>query len=197
VDVTTDPPPELIPIPLKGAVLLLTQAEFTAGVRRGKWWRRRVAMEQRCLQKHHERRGEAPTLVRELRRASRVGPRSRGRRLAPQPSGSLLDHGGEPLGRFGPFGAEARGLDLEPPDLLAQRLTLLLEPLAVLLGRLCHHLELAALAQKLAHPLEDRRGVFHPPKHPLPLGSRHLTGHGSLSLVTGGLQPIRGGAASG
>jgi hypothetical protein len=36
VDVTTDPPPGLIPIPLKGAVLLLTQAEFIAGVRREK-----------------------------------------------------------------------------------------------------------------------------------------------------------------
>jgi hypothetical protein len=43
----TDPPPELIPVPMKGAVLLLTQAEFTAGVRRGKWWRRQVAMLQR------------------------------------------------------------------------------------------------------------------------------------------------------
>jgi hypothetical protein len=43
----TDPPPGLIPVPMKGAVLLLTAAEFTAGVRRGKWWRRQVAMEQR------------------------------------------------------------------------------------------------------------------------------------------------------
>lgn len=30
MEVTTDPPPGLIPIPLKGAVLLLTAAEFTA-----------------------------------------------------------------------------------------------------------------------------------------------------------------------
>ena len=36
VDVTTDPPPGLIPVPMKGAALLLTAAEFTAGVRRGK-----------------------------------------------------------------------------------------------------------------------------------------------------------------
>jgi len=43
----TDPPPGLIPVPMKGAVLLLTAAEFTAGVRRGKWWRRRAAMETR------------------------------------------------------------------------------------------------------------------------------------------------------
>jgi hypothetical protein len=46
----TDPPPGLIPVPMKGAVLLLTAAEFTAGVRRGKWWRRRVAMEHRTGQ---------------------------------------------------------------------------------------------------------------------------------------------------
>ncbi len=43
----TDPPPGLIPVPMKGATLLLTAAEFTAGVRRGKWWRRRAAMERR------------------------------------------------------------------------------------------------------------------------------------------------------
>jgi hypothetical protein len=36
-------PPGLIPVPLKGAILLLTEAEFTAGVRRGKWFRRRQA----------------------------------------------------------------------------------------------------------------------------------------------------------
>jgi len=42
-----NPPPGLIPVPMKGAVLLLTQAEFTAGIRRGKWWRRRVTMERR------------------------------------------------------------------------------------------------------------------------------------------------------
>jgi hypothetical protein len=43
----TDPPPGLIPVPMKGAVLLLTQAEFIAGVRRGNWWRRQAAMERR------------------------------------------------------------------------------------------------------------------------------------------------------
>jgi hypothetical protein len=64
VDVTTDPPPGLIPIPLKGAVLLLTQAEFTAGVRRGKWWRRRMAMLRRGGQKHYERRGGLDARVR-------------------------------------------------------------------------------------------------------------------------------------
>jgi hypothetical protein len=42
---TMDPSPGLIPVPLKGTVLLLTQAEYLAGIRRGKWWRRRVAME--------------------------------------------------------------------------------------------------------------------------------------------------------
>ena len=43
----TDPPPGLIPVPMTGATLLLTAAEFTAGVRRGKWRRRRAAMERR------------------------------------------------------------------------------------------------------------------------------------------------------
>jgi hypothetical protein len=45
----TDPPASLVPIPLKRAVLLLTQAEYLAGIRRGKWWRRRVAKERRGL----------------------------------------------------------------------------------------------------------------------------------------------------
>lgn len=39
--------PGLIPVPMKSRVLLLTQAGFTVGIRRGKWWRCRVAMEQR------------------------------------------------------------------------------------------------------------------------------------------------------
>jgi hypothetical protein len=43
-----DPPPGLIPVPLKGAVLLLTAAEFTAGLRRGKCWRRQTAMQRRA-----------------------------------------------------------------------------------------------------------------------------------------------------
>ena len=35
-------PPGLIPVPLpKGCVLLLTQTEYAAGVRRGKQWKRR------------------------------------------------------------------------------------------------------------------------------------------------------------
>jgi hypothetical protein len=42
-----DPPPGLIPVPMTGAVLLPTEVEFTAGTRRGKWWRRQVAMERR------------------------------------------------------------------------------------------------------------------------------------------------------
>ena len=38
-------PPGLIPVPLgKSWVLLLTPQEFTVGVRRGKWWRRREAL---------------------------------------------------------------------------------------------------------------------------------------------------------
>jgi hypothetical protein len=42
-----DPPPGLIPVPLKGATLLLTQAEYLARIRRGKWWRRSQAMQRR------------------------------------------------------------------------------------------------------------------------------------------------------
>ena len=39
-----DPPAGLIPAPLKGAVLLLTAAEYLAGLKRGKTWRRRQAL---------------------------------------------------------------------------------------------------------------------------------------------------------
>jgi hypothetical protein len=46
----TDSPPGLIPVPMKGAILLLTESEYLAGVRRGKWWRRRVATERRTGQ---------------------------------------------------------------------------------------------------------------------------------------------------
>ena len=42
-----DPPPGLIPIPMKGAVLLLTFQEFQAAVARGKSWRRRIEMARR------------------------------------------------------------------------------------------------------------------------------------------------------
>lgn len=43
------PPTGLIAIPVgKGCVLLLTRDEYTRGLRRGKWWRRRVAREQRA-----------------------------------------------------------------------------------------------------------------------------------------------------
>jgi hypothetical protein len=42
-----DPPPDMIPIVLKGSVLLLTYAEFSAAVSRGKTWRRRESMQGR------------------------------------------------------------------------------------------------------------------------------------------------------
>lgn len=43
-----DPPPGLIAVPLgKACLLLLTQAEFRAGVKRGKTWRRREALAER------------------------------------------------------------------------------------------------------------------------------------------------------
>jgi hypothetical protein len=44
---STNLPVGLIPVPLNGAILLLTEQEYLAGIRRGKWWRRRVAMERR------------------------------------------------------------------------------------------------------------------------------------------------------
>jgi len=47
VDVPTDPLRGLIPVPLKGCILLLTEPEYLAGIRRGKWWRRRLTMERR------------------------------------------------------------------------------------------------------------------------------------------------------
>ena len=54
----TDLPPGLIPVPTKGAVSLLTAAEFVAAVKRGKWWHRRVAMLTReQARKNNERRG--------------------------------------------------------------------------------------------------------------------------------------------
>jgi hypothetical protein len=44
----TDPPAGLIPVPLgKGCLLLLTEPEFVAGIRRGKSWRRRLALASR------------------------------------------------------------------------------------------------------------------------------------------------------
>ena len=58
-----DLPPGLIPVPMKGAVLLLTAPEFKAGIRRGKAWRRRVAMAKRAEEKmpfREGRRNEPP-----------------------------------------------------------------------------------------------------------------------------------------
>ncbi len=44
-----DPPDGLLAVPFgKGCVLLLTPREVTAGIRRGKWWRRRLADEKRA-----------------------------------------------------------------------------------------------------------------------------------------------------
>ena len=62
----TDPPPGLIPVPLKGAVLLLTEAEYLAGIRRGKGWRRRRAMQERAgmpTSTNTTSAEEAPTLI--------------------------------------------------------------------------------------------------------------------------------------
>jgi len=38
-----DPPSGLIAVPVPQAVLLLTEAEYVRGQKRGKWWRRRQA----------------------------------------------------------------------------------------------------------------------------------------------------------
>ena len=44
----TEIPDGMRPVPYgKGCVLLLTPQEVTAGIRHGKWWRRRQAMERR------------------------------------------------------------------------------------------------------------------------------------------------------
>jgi hypothetical protein len=41
-------PPGFVPIRLgKACYLLLTQGEYLQGLRRGKWWRRRLALHQR------------------------------------------------------------------------------------------------------------------------------------------------------
>jgi hypothetical protein len=66
----TDPPAGLVPIPLKGAVLLLTQAEYLAGIRWGKWWRRSQAMQRRggmLTSTNTASAGEGPTLLARLR----------------------------------------------------------------------------------------------------------------------------------
>ncbi len=40
--VPSEPPDGLLAVPFgKGCILLLTPQEVTAGIRRGKWWRRR------------------------------------------------------------------------------------------------------------------------------------------------------------
>jgi hypothetical protein len=43
-----DPPSGLIAVPVPKAILLLTEAEYLAGIRRGKWWRRRQAETRRA-----------------------------------------------------------------------------------------------------------------------------------------------------
>jgi hypothetical protein len=54
------PPPELVEIPLpKGCLLLLTVAEYTRGLARGKAQRRRLALDARL----EERRREADALA--------------------------------------------------------------------------------------------------------------------------------------
>ena len=47
----SEPPAGLIPVAVgKACVLLLTSAEFTAGLKRGKVWRRRVALAKRLVE---------------------------------------------------------------------------------------------------------------------------------------------------
>jgi len=122
---------------------------------------------------------------------------SRGRGHDRETRSRLPYHGGEPLGRFGPFFLEPRELAVELPDLFAQRRALLLESVPFRLGGLRRLRRLVVSVQHPAHPVEDLRAVFHPPKHLLRRGSRHLAWHGSLSLAVRGRMPIMGGDASG
>ena len=124
-----------------------------------------------------------PSFESTLTASSSASPRSRWRALDPKPRASLLHHGGKPLGRFGPFFVEALGLGLEQPDLLAQLLTIPLEPLAFLLGNLRHPLGLGAFVQQSADILDNSPPFFHPPNHPLPVWSLDHAWHGSLSLT--------------
>jgi hypothetical protein len=55
----TDPPPGLIVVPLSKAVLLLTEREYLAGLRRGKVWRRKTSLAARQGEPTHGDR-EAP-----------------------------------------------------------------------------------------------------------------------------------------
>ncbi|MCX5735333.1 MAG: hypothetical protein NTW68_13535 [candidate division NC10 bacterium] len=87
----SDPPPGLIPVPMKGAVLLLTAPEFEAGIRRGKAWRRRAALAERCGESPaHPPPGENP-------------PPGHGRQamLAVRGTGSRLDSQGAEIGQPG------------------------------------------------------------------------------------------------
>jgi hypothetical protein len=55
-----DAPPGLIPIPMKGATLLLTGEEYTRAIRRGKWWRRQQEMQGRDARPRREDHPGAP-----------------------------------------------------------------------------------------------------------------------------------------
>lgn len=47
VKLPIEPPPGMVAVPMKGAILLLTRPEYLAGLRRGKAWRRREALARR------------------------------------------------------------------------------------------------------------------------------------------------------
>lgn len=86
---------------------------------------------------------------------------------------------------------------MELPDLLAQRVTFLPEPLAFRLRGLHRRLELVSLIQTLANTPDDRRTVFEPPQHPHRRWPRHLTCHGSRSLTVRGRLLLVGRGAAG
>lgn len=50
------PPAGLVAVPVgTGCVLLLTDGEYRAAIRRGKWWRRWLATQRRSAASHEER----------------------------------------------------------------------------------------------------------------------------------------------
>ncbi len=88
-----EPPPGTVPVYLKGAVLLLTEPEYLAGIRRGKAWRRRVAHLQRSGEPANHDVDPGPTIAGES--PSGGGESSPDHATAQQASGGG-ENGGNP-----------------------------------------------------------------------------------------------------
>ena len=81
-----DPPPGLIAVPVPKAVLLLTQTEYLAGIRRGKWWARLVGEQRR---EAHRQIGEMLKATKpERAKGARGNPRGRGAPIVQLPTGT-------------------------------------------------------------------------------------------------------------